>query len=108
MSHKNNKSLIDVLYKCAAACDHCATACLDEDHVKMMAACIKLDIDCADICRLTASFIARGSVHGRHLLKECAEICRACSEECAKHNEEHCQECAAACKQCEEACRKEA
>ena len=45
-------------------------ACLDEEDVNMMKQCIKLDIDCADICRLTASLLSRGSEHGEHLLKE--------------------------------------
>ncbi len=70
----------------------------------MMANCIRTDRDCADICRLTAAFLARGSVHGKHLLRECIEICRACGEECAKHHHDHCQQCAEACFRCAEAC----
>ncbi|MEP7303836.1 MAG: four-helix bundle copper-binding protein, partial [Caldimonas sp.] len=27
----------------------------------------------------------------------CAEICKACGEECAKHPMDHCQACARAC-----------
>jgi hypothetical protein len=105
MSHNKNETLISALNDCASACARCATACLDEEHVKMMTACIKLDLDCADICKVTASFLARGSVHGKHLLKECAEICRACGDECSKHDMDHCQQCAEACRRCEEACR---
>lgn len=33
----------------AAECNHCATACLEEQDVAMLAKCIKLDIDCAEI-----------------------------------------------------------
>lgn len=105
MSHVQNHGLLDALYNCAAECNHCATACLDEQDVKMLARCIKLDIDCADICSLTASLIARGSEHGEHLLKECAEICNACADECEKHNHmEHCKRCAEACRTCAEEC----
>ena len=50
MSHEQNQGLIDALAKCAAKCSHCATGCLDEQDVKMLARCIKLDIDCAQIC----------------------------------------------------------
>ncbi|MBA2563555.1 MAG: four-helix bundle copper-binding protein [Chitinophagaceae bacterium] len=107
MSHEQNKGLLDALNNCAAECNHCATACLDEQDVKMLARCIKLDIDCADICMLTASYVARGSEHAEHLKKECAEICNACAEECEKHAKmgmEHCRKCAEACRKCAEAC----
>lgn len=105
MAHQKNQELMNALNNCAAECNHCATACLDEQDVKMLARCIKLDIDCADICLLTASFVARDSEHANHLLKECAEICEACAEECEKHaHMEHCRKCADACRHCAEAC----
>ena len=108
MSHEQNEGLLDALATCAAECNNCFTACLDEQDVKMLVRCIKLDRDCADICMLTASLIARGSEHGKHLLKECAEVCTACAEECEKHaamGMEHCRTCAEACRACAEACQ---
>ncbi len=107
MSHQHNPELLAALHKCADACNHCATACLDEQDVKMMVKCIKLDLDCAQICSLTAALIARGSEHGKHLLKECAEVCNACADECEKHASmgmEHCKKCAEACRACAIAC----
>lgn len=107
MSHEQNTQLLEALNRCAAECNHCAAACLDEQDVKMLARCIKLDIDCAQICSLTASLTARGSEHGKHLLKECAEVCNACAEECEKHASmgmEHCRRCAEACRACADAC----
>ena len=93
--HAQNQSLLDALNACIAACEHCATACLQEDDVKMMARCISLDRDCADVCALTARLVARG-----------AEVCKACGDECAQHTHmPHCQACAEACRRCEEACR---
>lgn len=105
--HTQNKTLLTALADCMAACEHCATACLGEADVKMMVRCIALDRDCADICALTARLVARGSEHGQHMLRECAEVCRLCAEECEKHaaHMDHCRECAAACRRCEEACR---
>ena len=101
-----NKELIVSLNNCTAACNHCITACLAEADVKMMVDCIRLDIDCAAICSLTASFIARSSVHGQHLLKECAELCGLCAAECEKHaHVQHCADCAEACRNCESACK---
>ena len=106
MNNDTNKALLKALNECSGACNYCTTACLGEQDVKMMAACIRLDIDCAAICSLTAGFIARGSVHGQHLLKECAEICGLCAAECEKHTGmQHCRDCAVACRNCEKVCR---
>ena len=99
-----NSQLLTTLAECVAACNYCSTACLEEADPKMMANCIKLDMDCAQICELTAAFISRGSAHADHIKKECAEICKKCAEECGKHNNEHCKACAEACKKCAEAC----
>ena len=102
----NYENFLATLARCAAACENCADACLDEDNIKMMVPCIRLDRDCAKICNLTASFVASNSAHAKHVAKECQELCRLCGEECASHKTDHCQECAKACKECEEACRK--
>lgn len=96
----HTQSQLDALNSCAAACEHCTEACLQEPEVQMMARCISLTRDCADVCAITARFVARGSEHVAPLLKECAEICRACADECAKHGHRHCQECAEACRRC--------
>lgn len=101
----NNKDLIQTLVNCAATCEMCADACLDEDNIKMMVNCIRLDRDCAKICYTTASLLASNSNNVQHLLESCAEICKMCGDECEKHKMDHCQECARACKECEEACR---
>ena len=52
MSHEQHHQLIAALNNCVTECNHCATACLDEQDVKMLSKCIKLDIDCADICKI--------------------------------------------------------
>jgi hypothetical protein len=103
----NNQALIQALNNCAAECNNCATACLDEDNIKMMTACIKLDMDCATICTATATLLSRNSKHGKHLLKECIEICIACAEACEKHADmyQHCKVCAAACRASAKACK---
>ena len=109
MSHEQHHQLIAALNNCVAECNHCAAASLDEQDIKMLSKCIKLDIDCAEICSLTASLLARGSEYGDHLVKECVEVCNACAEECDKHAEmgmEHCRMCAEACRACADACRR--
>ena len=105
MSHEKNQYLIDELNKCAVECSHCAMACLNEKDVKMLTTCIKLNIDCAEVCKTTASLLSRGSMHGIHLLNECGELCNQCADECEKHADmEHCQNCAEVCRECAEVC----
>lgn len=107
MNHQKFQECINACLECAIECEHCATSCLQEDNVKMMANCILLDRDCADICFLTAQLLARGSKHGEHMMKECAEVCEKCAEECEKHasHMEHCKVCAEACRKCAEECK---
>ena len=101
-----NQECIDACNACADACDHCSASCIQESDPKMMARCIALDIDCAQLCRLAAGFMARGSEFADLICQACAELCQACGEECQQHDTAHCKDCAAACLRCAEACRK--
>ena len=84
----------------------CASACLREEDVKAMARCIELDRDCADICSLAAVLMSRDSELAKEFCALCAKVCRACAEECGKHQMDHCQECAEACRKCAEECER--
>jgi len=100
------QSCIDACNNCAAACDNCATACLQEADAKQLARCIALDMDCAQICRLAASYMARGSELTGAICEACAEVCGACADESAQHQMDHCKQCALACEQCLDECRR--
>lgn len=106
MNHTDFQSCIDACNACADACDRCASACLREDQVQMMARCIALDVDCAQICRLAAAAMARQSDFAMQLCQLCSAVCSACGAECAKHQPDHCQRCAASCRACAAACEK--
>lgn len=106
MAHEQFQSCIDECNTCATACDHCAASCLDEQDVQKMARCIKLDMDCAQICRLAAGYMARGSELAGVICNACAEACDACAEECAQYQMDHCQRCAEACRRCARECRR--
>lgn len=106
MPHQKFQSCIQACYECAEACNHCAASCLQEQDVKTMARCIALDIDCAGICELAASVMARAGESSKIVCRACAEICEMCGEECAKHQMDHCQQCAQACKRCADECRR--
>ncbi|NYH42965.1 hypothetical protein HNR22_002692 [Micromonospora jinlongensis] len=102
---------IDALTDCAQACTACADACLSEDMVADLTKCIRTDLDCADICTITARVLSRHTGYdanlSRSLLEACATACRSCGDECARHADmhEHCRICADACRACERACR---
>lgn len=76
-----------------------------EDDVKMMAECIRLDMQCAVLCYAAAQLMSMGSAQASSICIICADLCDACAAECAKHDNEHCQECAKACKECADECR---
>ena len=104
MKNHDHSALIQKLLNCVQACEHCATACLQEEDIAMMVNCVKLDRDCADICSQAARLLQRDSDMAHQYLVLCEEICRMCADECGKHKHDHCQQCAEACRICAEAC----
>lgn len=101
---------IEECYDCAQACTTCADACLGEDTVQQPIQCIRLNLDCADVCVATGSLASRRSGSDEQILRQmlsvCAAACRVCGDECEKHadHHEHCRVCAEACRNCEQAC----
>lgn len=107
MTLQTDQKLVNALNDCVAACNECAIACLEEQEVKRLTKCIRLDIDCSAICQALTGFITRSSEHAMHLLRECAEICDACAEECRVHEHMgHCRYCAETCASCADICRR--
>jgi uncharacterized membrane protein len=102
---------IDALSDCAQACTADTDADLSEQHVTEMIQCIRLCLDCADICTAAAAVVSRQATYDanvtRPLLEACAAICKSCGDECEQHARmhEHCRVCAEACRRCEQACR---
>jgi hypothetical protein len=98
-------------FDCAQTCTNCADACLNESHLEMLRACIRLNLDCADVCATTGRMLSRQGYADwnvvRTMVQACMTACQACGAECEKHAEmhEHCRVCAEACRACEEACR---
>ena len=102
---------IEQCYSCAEVCTSCADACLAEDNIHSLTQCIRLDLDCADICNITGGVATRrtGSDEEivRRMLDVCALACCLCGEECQRHasHHEHCRICADACRRCMQACQ---
>jgi hypothetical protein len=102
---------IDALSDCAQACIADTDADLSEQNLAEMVRCIRLCLDCTDVCTATAGVISRLAEYDltttKPLLEACAAICKSCGDECERHarHHEHCRVCAEACRRCEGACR---
>ena len=106
--HNHHKPLIDALFECVNACEHCALESYSEQPLETNIHRLLLNRDCADLCTLTARFVARGSAYSQYLLAQCADVCRAYSKVCEESwaGMKHCQNCCVdACRRCEQACR---
>lgn len=110
-----NGALIETInqaYACAQTCTSCADACLAESMVAELRQCIRLNLDCADVCFATATTLNRraGSNEevARRMLEACITSCRLCGDECARHASQHmhCGICAESCRTCASACEK--
>ncbi|WP_269510784.1 four-helix bundle copper-binding protein [Burkholderia sp. IMCC1007] len=90
---------------CAHACDACTAGCITEPDAHVLAACIALDIDCAQLCRFASGAMARRSTLAPQVCALCAHACDRCAAECRQHAHEHCRRCALACDACAAMCR---
>jgi hypothetical protein len=101
---------IEECFLCVVACTSCADADLAQPDVKDLVHCIRLCLDCADLCDATGRVLTRQTSSEprltRSLLETCLQACGLCAEECERHahHHEHCRACAEACRRCERAC----
>jgi hypothetical protein len=101
---------VECLFDCAQACIACADACLAESDVDTLKQCIRLNLDCADVCKATGSLASRRTGSNERLLRAmlltCQTACELCEQECGRHTDHpHCRICAEACRECRSACR---
>ena len=102
---------IDAVSDCAQACAADVDADLSEQNARDMVTCIRLCLDCADVCAAALGVTSRQASYDanvtRPLLQACVAICKSCGDECERHarHHEHCRICEQACRRCEKACR---
>jgi hypothetical protein len=102
---------IDALSDCTQACTADADADLSERNLAELVKCVRLCLECTDICGATLGVVSRPAEYDTHvtapLLEACVAICKSCGDECERHARmhEHCRLCAEACRRCERACR---
>jgi hypothetical protein len=106
---------IEACFDCAQTCTSCADACLgEEQHLTHLVKCIRLNLDCADVCETTGRLLLRQTEPDwsviRAQLEACIAACRSCGDECQRHAEgmgmEHCRICAESCRRCADACER--
>lgn len=104
---------IEACSECEEACTACADGCLSEQgQVESLVKCIRLNLDCADICAATARVVSRQTEYDANVTRPQLEAgiaaCKSCGDECeihAQHGMEHCRVCAEQCRTCEQACK---
>jgi hypothetical protein len=101
---------IDAISDCVQACTADTDADLSERNLAEMVKCIRLCLDCTDICTGTRGVISRLAEYDpsvtRPLLEACVAICKNCGDECKRHaHYDHCRACEQACRRCERACQ---
>jgi len=92
---------------CAAICNSYADACLVE--ATDMAQCIRLCLDCSDVCIAAWRVSSRRSGGDRQLIRSllatCIEACERNAQKCMTHDHEHCKLCPLVCRSCADDCR---
>ena len=100
------EALSDCVEACAADVDHN----LGEPGVAEMVKCIRLCLDCADVCAAALGIASRQGGFdtnvAKPLLQSCVAACKSCGDECERHARmhAHCRVCGEACRRCEHAC----
>lgn len=103
---------IEACFGCEQSCTACADACLGEEKLQMMVRCIRLNLDCADLCGAVGRVLSRQTETEWSIvsaqLQALVQVVRACGDECQQHADrhEHCRVCAESCRMCEESCNR--
>ena len=84
---------IDALSDCAQACTADVDADLSEQDLAEIVRCIRLCLDCVDVCTATVGVTSRLAEYDadviRPLLEACVAICNSCGDECQRHAPHH-------------------
>ena len=103
--HYMNEELVRTIQDCEATCEHMTHHIKKLPDYNMRIRQAVLLRECADICGITAKFIARNAIFSKHVAALCANICDACGTECARFPDEMSQHCAEMCFHCAKECR---
>ncbi|WP_353893090.1 four-helix bundle copper-binding protein [Proteinivorax hydrogeniformans] len=105
-SPTNMDSCIEILLKCARACEESFDMSLQQPDIRERADCLKILTDCAEMCAMTARFMSRNSEFNKELCYLTMDVCQTCAEECNRFKDQHSQGCAEICLQCIDECKR--
>lgn len=98
--------LTNTVQDCETVCEDMTTYVRKRPDVEQRRRQLQLLRDCADICGLTAKYLARKSPFSNSIACLCAYICEICGNECLRHPDPESQNCARVCLNCAEECRR--
>ena len=101
MSHL---AILETVQKCEAICENTEYSILQTGAVSYRREQLRLLRDCADICTLTAKYLARCSLFAPTIASLCAKICEPCGSHCLQHPDELSQRCGQMCLHCAKEC----
>ncbi len=90
---KHIRDCMDACHKVVAACERCADAA-------GTITCQEAARECADLAALTLRFMDRQSPLANDLAAACIKACRACANECERHETAETQDAVAATRAC--------
>ena len=97
------RDTIQALQHCHATCLSMAmTHCLETGGEHARPQHLRLMLDCAQLCALTADALGRKSQFHNRLAQLCAEVCETCEKDCARLD--GMEDCVQACRDCARLC----
>jgi hypothetical protein len=97
---------VRTLFDCAQACTACAGSCLSEERITSLRKAIRISLDCAELCEVTARMLSQRDAYDTDLtraqLRACMELCLRSAEECARRGRG--PDCVETCHRCVESC----
>ena len=97
--------------QCIENCTNCHRICLEtaarhfreERPPELEESMVRLLLDCAEICRTSATFLMSGSDLHKLTCGVCAQICQRCATDCERVGDM--DACVEACRRCAESCK---
>lgn len=112
MADANHDPYGEQLLVCIQNCQDCHRACLqtlvycmDQGGPHAEPSHLRLLMDCADICAVSAAFMLRASDLHAYTCGASAEVCRRCADDCARMGDDpRMKALADTCRHCAESC----
>lgn len=107
MDHAQMQECLHNCQECHAVCTETIQHCLklggkhgDAEHIRLL-------LDCAQICQMSADYMLRGSSFHFKACGLCAEVCQSCADSCERIGKDDAmmKKCAETCRRCAESCR---